>query len=82
MLIMCLLSVNVLVGDAFGYGAESQLMIRLDLKSEEVISYVDIKSEGLRDVLREVLRDIKAVSMMEDRPSVIGTILPLRKMLT
>jgi hypothetical protein len=37
-----------------------------------VTSYIDIKSEDLRDILREVLHDIKAVSLMEDKPSVIG----------
>lgn len=73
MLSMCSLSVNVLVGDTFGYRAESLLMIGLDRNSEEVISYIDIKSEGLRDILREVLHDIKAVSLMEDKPSVIET---------
>jgi hypothetical protein len=48
-------------------------MIGLDRNSEEVISYIDIKSKGLRDTLREVLHDIKAVSLMEDKPSVIET---------
>ncbi|KAJ6046919.1 hypothetical protein N7444_008173 [Penicillium canescens] len=43
---------------------------RVDRKSEEVMSYVDVKSEGLRDILREVLHDIKAVSLMEDKPSI------------
>lgn len=79
MLSMCSLSANVLVGDSFGYGAESLLMIGLDRKSEEVISYVDIKSEGLRDILREVLHDIKAVSLMEDQPSVIETDVPFKE---
>ncbi|KAJ6061001.1 hypothetical protein N7444_001697 [Penicillium canescens] len=48
---------------------------RIDRKSEEVISYVDIKSEGLRDILREVLHEIKAVSMMEDKPSIEQNVL-------
>jgi hypothetical protein len=45
----------------------------LDRKSEEVIPYIDIKSEGLRDILRAVLQDVKAISLMEDKPSVIET---------
>ncbi|CAG7951484.1 unnamed protein product [Penicillium salamii] len=43
--------------------------------SEEVVPLVDIKSEGLRDILRDVLHDIKAVSLMEDKPSAIETVL-------
>ena len=35
--------------------------------------YIDIKSEGLRDILRMVLHDVKAISLMEDKPSVIET---------
>lgn len=79
MLSMCSLSANVLVGDTFGYRAESLLTIGLDRKSEEVISYVDIKSEGLCGILREVLHDIKAVSLMEDKPSVSETIITFKR---
>jgi len=32
--------------------------------------YVDIKSEGLRDILRTVLRDIRTVNLNEDKPTV------------
>lgn len=45
----------------------------LDRNSEEVVPYIDIKSEGLRDILRVVLHDTKAVCLMEDKPSVIET---------
>jgi hypothetical protein len=45
--------------------------VLLDRNSEEVIPYIDIKSEGLRDILRVVLYDIKAISLIEDRLSVI-----------
>ncbi|KAJ6112321.1 hypothetical protein N7523_008382 [Penicillium sp. IBT 18751x] len=48
---------------------------RVDRKSEEVMSYVDVKSEGLRDILREVLHGIKAVSLMEDKPSIEQNVL-------
>ncbi|KAJ5491582.1 hypothetical protein N7539_003149 [Penicillium diatomitis] len=41
--------------------------------SEEETPYIDIKSEGLRDILRVVLHGIKAISLMEDKPSVIET---------
>lgn len=43
----------------------------LDRKSREVTSYIDVISEWLRDILREVLHGIKAVSVMKDKPSVI-----------
>ena len=47
------------------------LIVLLDRNSEEVMRYIDIKSEGLRDILRVALHDIKAISLMEDKPSVI-----------
>ncbi|KAJ5597421.1 hypothetical protein N7537_007505 [Penicillium hordei] len=37
--------------------------------SEEVVLFINIKSEGLRDILRGVLYDIKAVSLIEDKLS-------------
>ncbi|KAJ6035289.1 uncharacterized protein N7446_010049 [Penicillium canescens] len=43
---------------------------RVDRNSEEVMPYIDIKSEGLRDILRVVLHDVKAISLMEDKPSI------------
>ena len=33
--------------------------------------YIHIKSEDLRDILRVVLHDVNAISLMEDKPSVI-----------
>ena len=62
---------NVSVSDASACIAENKLMTRLDRRSEEVIPYIDIKSKGLRDILRDVLRDARAVNLMEDKPSVI-----------
>ncbi|KAJ9656286.1 hypothetical protein H2198_005061 [Neophaeococcomyces mojaviensis] len=41
-------------------------VLRTDLRS---IAYVDIKSPGLRDILRAVLKDIKWVSLADDKPS-------------
>ncbi|KAI3226519.1 hypothetical protein DTO012A9_5567 [Penicillium roqueforti] len=43
---------------------------RIDRTSKEVVPFIDIKSEGLRDILRDVLHDIKAVSLIEDKPSI------------
>ena len=70
---MHLLSVNALVSYAFAWRTENILMVLLERNSEEVTPYIDIKSKGLRDVLREVLHEIKAISLMEDKPSVIET---------
>ncbi|KAJ5200407.1 hypothetical protein N7472_005611, partial [Penicillium cf. griseofulvum] len=53
---------------------------RINRRSEEVVLFIDIKSEGLRDILREVLYDIKAVSLIEDKLSVIEIVLLLRKL--
>jgi hypothetical protein len=41
-----------------------------DRVSEDVTSYIDIQSKGLRDILRVVLDGIKTISLMEDKPSV------------
>ncbi|KAJ5489169.1 hypothetical protein N7539_004059 [Penicillium diatomitis] len=48
---------------------------RVERNSEEVTPYIDIKSEGLRDILRAVLHDIKAISLMEDKPSIEQNVL-------
>ncbi|KAJ5340225.1 hypothetical protein N7541_009349 [Penicillium brevicompactum] len=48
---------------------------RVERNSEEVTQYIDIKSEGLCDILREVLHDIKAISLMEDKPSIEQNVL-------
>ncbi|KAJ5544149.1 hypothetical protein N7494_005428 [Penicillium frequentans] len=48
---------------------------RIERKSAEVTPYIDIKSEGLRDILRVVLHDIKAISLMEDKPSIERNVL-------
>jgi hypothetical protein len=42
----------------------------LDRNTKDATSYVDIKSEELRDVLREVLKDVYGISLMVDKPTV------------
>ena len=79
MLNMHLLSVNALVRYVFAWRTENILMVLLERNSEEVTPYIDVKSEGLRDVLREVLHEIKAISLMEDKPSVIEICFYLKK---
>lgn len=44
--------------------------------------FIDIKSGGLCDILRDELHDIKAVSLTENKPSVIGIALSSRSTLT
>jgi hypothetical protein len=43
----------------------------LDKKTLDPTFYVDIKSEGLRNILRTVLQDIRAVNLNEDKPAVL-----------
>ncbi|KAH8701500.1 hypothetical protein BGW36DRAFT_423814 [Talaromyces proteolyticus] len=45
------------------------------IRERNVTTYIDIKSERLRDILRVVLHDIKAISLMEDKPSIDRNIL-------
>ncbi|KAL2783988.1 P-loop containing nucleoside triphosphate hydrolase protein [Aspergillus keveii] len=42
----------------------------IDPKSKDSTTYVDVKSETLRDIVREVLGNVKAVSVMEPKPSI------------
>lgn len=49
---------------------ESMLTVLSDRNSEEVTPYIDIKSKGLRDILRVVLHGVKAISLVENKPSV------------
>ena len=43
----------------------------IDRKTLDPTYYVDIKSQGLRDILKTVLRDIRAVNLNEDKPAVL-----------
>ncbi|CAL3963695.1 unnamed protein product [Diplocarpon coronariae] len=43
---------------------------RIDRTTEKQTHHVDIKSEGLRDVLRSVLQDVKGICLRETKPSV------------
>jgi hypothetical protein len=45
-------------------------MPEIDKKTTEPRAYLDIKSVGLRDVLKNMLRGVKAVSLEADKPSV------------
>lgn len=42
----------------------------IDKKTLEPTYYVDIKSEGLRDILRTVLGGVRAINLNEDKPAV------------
>ncbi|KAF3399875.1 hypothetical protein F1880_008444, partial [Penicillium rolfsii] len=57
--------------------AEYAFVVRERVKrnSDEVTPYIDIKSEGLRDILRAVLHDVKAISLIEDKPSIEQNVL-------
>ncbi|OJD12529.1 hypothetical protein AJ78_06894 [Emergomyces pasteurianus Ep9510] len=39
-------------------------------ESKKSMTYIDVKSEVLRDILREVLQDAKEVNLMKDKPSI------------
>ena len=42
----------------------------LDRKTDDPIFYIDIKSQELRDILRNMLRNINGVCLREDKPTV------------
>jgi hypothetical protein len=43
--------------------------INSDKKTGDPTFYVDVKSEELRDILRVILRDVRGVSLNEDKPA-------------
>ena len=43
---------------------------KADRMTEKQTHHVDIKSEGLQDVLRSVLEDVKGICLQEGKPSV------------
>jgi len=43
----------------------------VDKTTKDTTSYIDIKSEYLRDILRETLQDVRGVSLAEDMPTVL-----------
>ncbi|RAL09439.1 ATP-binding protein, partial [Aspergillus homomorphus CBS 101889] len=47
----------------------------IDSKSKKSTTYIDVKSEILRDILREVLENVKTVSVMEAKPSIEQVVL-------
>jgi hypothetical protein len=49
---------------------QHRLIPEIDKTSLKSTAYIDIKSEGLRDILRIVLKDIKWLSLGEDKPAV------------
>jgi hypothetical protein len=42
----------------------------LNKETKEPIFYVNVKSEELRDILKEILKDVYGVSLIEDKPFV------------
>ena len=42
----------------------------LDKETKNQIEYIDIKSSGLRDILRKVLQDVQGICLHEEKPSV------------
>ncbi|EDN08101.1 predicted protein [Histoplasma mississippiense (nom. inval.)] len=48
---------------------------RIDRKTREPTVYVDIKSVGLRDIIRTVLREVRTASLDEDKPVVERNVL-------
>lgn len=48
---------------------------RADKTTKDTTSYIDIKSEPLRDSLRIILRDVRGISLAEDMPSIEQNVL-------
>lgn len=50
--------------------ADADANIPQDKSNTAYEYFVDIKSEGLQDILRENLKEVKGVSLREDKPTV------------
>lgn len=50
----------------------------LDKEIKDFIFYVDIISEGLRDILRTVLRDMNIICLREDKPIVQSSLVSIK----
>ncbi|KAH8757124.1 P-loop containing nucleoside triphosphate hydrolase protein [Hyaloscypha finlandica] len=48
---------------------------RIDKETKNQIQYIDIKSPGLRDILRKVLQDAQGICLHEEKPSVEQSLL-------
>lgn len=44
--------------------------MRIDKKTNDATYFIDVKSEGLRDILRSVMQDVKGTCLKEDKPTV------------
>ena len=42
----------------------------IDKKTERTTHFIDVKSEGLRDILRSVLQGVDGTFLKEDKPTV------------
>jgi hypothetical protein len=62
--------VRTRTGEYLGLGPRLYPDSKADRTSEKQTHHVDIKSEGLRDVLRAVLEDVKGICLREEKPSV------------
>ncbi|KAF2174657.1 P-loop containing nucleoside triphosphate hydrolase protein [Zopfia rhizophila CBS 207.26] len=51
------------------------IRVRIDKSTKEPTSYIDIKSELLRDILSVILQDVRVVSLAEDMPSIDQNVL-------
>jgi hypothetical protein len=47
------------------------IMKAADKTTKDPTSYIDIKSELLRDILREILQDVRGITLAEDMPTVL-----------
>ncbi|KAL1979099.1 hypothetical protein VTN96DRAFT_7018 [Rasamsonia emersonii] len=45
---------------------------RIDRKTAEIITFVDVKSAALRDILRTVLKDVRTAGLEEEKPAVMS----------
>ena len=60
---------NALVGDMHQF-KRPDLNKSTDRQTEKAVKLIDIKSEAIRDILQLVPKDVRVVSLKEDKPSV------------
>jgi hypothetical protein len=62
--------VRTRIGEYLSFGPSLYPNSKVDRETKKRTHHLDIKSEGLRDVLRSVLQDVKGICLREEKPSV------------
>ena len=61
---------RIRIRESCRYPSILSILTLSDKETHDRTYYLDIKSEGLRDILRELFRNFKSANLREDKPAV------------